>query len=225
MRILLVEDEPRIAETVQRALLSEHIEVAVESDGVKGLWAATEQDYDVMVVDTMLTGLKGYEVLQRMRSRDVWTPVLMLTAKYGEDDEAAAFDLGANDYLTKPFSLVDLVARLRVLSRCGSAARSAALVAGDLTLDPSRHRVARGRTSIVLTSYEYHVLEFLMRPKGKALDTADILSDVWDADYDGSESVIDVYIRYLRMKIDAPFGRHAIRTVRGAGYLLDSEGG
>ncbi|MGP4112697.1 response regulator [Streptomyces sp. 4N509B] len=226
MRILLVEDESRIAETVRRGLATEHIEVDVESDGVDGLWAATERDYyDVVVLDIMLPGLSGYEIVKRMRHRGVWTPVLMLTAKNGEYDEADAFDLGADDYLTKPFSFVVLVARLRALTRRGSAARPTVLAAGDLTLDPARHRVARGGVEVELTAREYGLLEFLMRRKGTVLAKTDILAGVWDAHYDGSENVVEVYIRYLRKKIDEPFGRQAIRTVRGAGYLLDPEGG
>jgi two-component system, OmpR family, response regulator len=155
----------------------------------------------------------------------VWTPVLMLTAKDGEYDEADAFDLGADDYLTKPFSFVVLVARLRALSRRGSAQRPAVLTAGDLTLDPSQHRVARAGTPVELTPREYGVLEFLMRRKGTVLAKTEILSGVWDSHYDGGENVVEVYIRYLRKKIDEPYGRRAIRTVRGAGYLLDPEGG
>jgi two-component system OmpR family response regulator len=226
MRILLVEDEPRIAETVRRGLATEHIEVDLAANGVDGLWAATERDYyDVVVLDIMLPGLSGYQVVRQLRERDVWTPVLMLTAKDGEYDEADAFDLGADDYLTKPFSFVVLVARLRALSRRGSAVRPAVLSAGDLTLDPSQHRVARGGARIELTPREYGVLEFLMRRKGIVLAKTDILGGVWDAHYDGGENVVEVYIRYLRRKIDEPFGRRAIRTVRGAGYLLDPEGG
>jgi two-component system, OmpR family, response regulator len=226
MRILLVEDEPRIAETVRRGLAGERIGVDVASNGVDGLWAATERDYyDVVVLDIMLPGLNGYEVVRRMRERDVWTPVLMLTAKNGEYDEADAFDLGADDYLTKPFSFVVLVARLRALSRRGSVERPAVLAAGDLTLDPAQHRVARDGVRIELTPREYGVLEFLMRRKGTVLAKTDILAGVWDAHYDGDENVVEVYVRYLRKKIDEPFGRQAIRTVRGAGYLLDAEGG
>jgi two-component system OmpR family response regulator len=226
MRVLLVEDEPRIAATVRQGLGAERIEVDVEANGVDGLRAATERDhYDVVVLDIMLPGLSGYEVIKRMRERDVWTPVLMLTAKSGEYDEADAFDLGADDYLTKPFSFVVLVARLRALARRGSAERPAVLAVGDLTLDPAQHQVARGGARIELTRREYGVLEFLMRRKGTVLSKADILAGVWDAHYDGGENVVEVYIRYLRKKIDEPFGRQAIRTVRGAGYLLDPDGG
>ncbi|MFW5415273.1 response regulator transcription factor [Nocardiopsis sp. CNT-189] len=226
MRILLIEDDPRIAETVRRGLAAEGISADTEADGVDGLWAATERTcYDAVVLDIMLPGMNGYKVLEGMREREVWTPVLMLTAKDGEYDEADAFDLGADDYLTKPFSFVVLAARLRALARRGDAVRPAVLTAGDLAMDPARRRVSRGSREIPLTPREYALLEFLMRRAGAVASKADILDNVWDPEYGGDGNVVEVYIRYLRKKIDEPFGRGAVRTVRGAGYLLDPQGG
>ncbi|MEV7007784.1 response regulator transcription factor [Streptosporangium sp. NPDC051022] len=226
MRVLLVEDEPRIVDIVRRGLAVHHVAVDVRADGVGGLRAAVESDrYDVIVLDIMLPGLSGYDVLRRLRELRVWTPVLMLTAKDGEYDEADAFDLGADDYLTKPFSFVVLVARLRALVRRGGRERPAVMAAGDLTVDPALRRVARGEVEIGLTPREYDVLEFLMRRKGEVVAKSDILAGIWDADYEGGENVVEVYVRYLRRKLDEPFGRCAIRTVRTVGYALDPAGG
>ncbi|GAA3125523.1 response regulator transcription factor [Streptosporangium carneum] len=226
MRVLLIEDEPRIVDIVRRGLAVHHIAMDARADGIGGLRAATENDhYDVIVLDIMLPGLSGYDVLRGLRERRVWTPVLMLTAKDGEYDEADAFDLGADDYLTKPFSFVVLVARLRALVRRGGHERPAVMAAGDLTVDPALRRVARGQVEICLTPREYDVLEFLMRRKGEAVAKSDILAGVWDADYEGGENVVEVYVRYLRRKLDEPFGRRAIRTVRTVGYALDPAGG
>ncbi|WP_017624740.1 response regulator transcription factor [Nocardiopsis chromatogenes] len=226
MRILLIEDDARIAETVRRGLAGEGISVDIVDDGVDGLWAASERAcYDAVVLDIMLPGLSGYKVLEGLRGREVWTPVLMLTAKDGEYDEADAFDLGADDYLTKPFSFVVLAARLRALVRRGESARPAVLSAGDLTLDPARRRVARGAREVELTPREYALLEFLIRRAGSVVSKAEILDNVWDPEFGGGDNVVEVYVRYLRRKIDEPFGRQAVRTVRGAGYMLDAEGG
>ena len=220
MRLLIVEDEREFAETLRRGLVAEGFTADVAHTGREGLWRATEQAYDVVVLDIMLPELSGYEVLKRLRAAENWTPVLMLTAKDGEYDEADAFDLGADDYLSKPFSFVVLIARLRALLRRGAPARPAVLEAGDLRLDPSARTVHRGQKRIELTAREFGLLEFLLRRAGAALSKNEILSHVWDAHYDGDENVVEVYIGYLRRKIDAPFGTHTIETVRGVGYRL-----
>ncbi|MDS0133538.1 MULTISPECIES: response regulator transcription factor [unclassified Amycolatopsis] len=220
MRLLIVEDEREFAETLRRGLVAEGFTADVAHTGREGLWRATEHAYDVVVLDIMLPELSGYEVLKRLRAAENWTPVLMLTAKDGEYDEADAFDLGADDYLSKPFSFVVLIARLRALLRRGAPARPAVLEAGDLRLDPSARTVHRGQKRIELTAREFGLLEFLLRRAGTALSKNEILSHVWDAHYDGDENVVEVYIGYLRRKIDTPFGTHTIETVRGVGYRL-----
>ncbi|SEF29597.1 DNA-binding response regulator, OmpR family, contains REC and winged-helix (wHTH) domain [Amycolatopsis pretoriensis] len=220
MRLLIVEDEREFAETLRRGLVAEGFTVDVAHTGREGLWRATEQEYDVVVLDIMLPELSGYEVLKRLRAAENWTPVLMLTAKDGEYDEADAFDLGADDYLSKPFSFVVLIARLRALLRRGAPARPAVLEAADLRLDPSARTVHRGQTRIELTAREFGLLEFLLRRPGTALTKNEILSHVWDAHYDGDENVVEVYVGYLRRKIDVPFGTRTIETVRGVGYRL-----
>jgi len=225
MRVLLVEDEPRLADMVRVGLVSEGFVVEVSADGADGLWRGTAGEFDVIVLDIMLPKLNGYDVLRTLRERDVWTPVLMLTAKDGEYDQADAFDLGADDYLTKPFSFVVLTARLRALQRRGAPERPTVLTAGDLSLDPARRRAARGDTVLTLTPREYGVLEFLLRNKGTVLSKAQILAAVWDAHYDGDDNIVEVYIGYLRRKIDTPFGRQSIDTVRGMGYRLVADGG
>src|SRR5689334_8852339 len=225
MRVLMVEDEVRLAETVRRGLSDAGFVVAMVHNGEDAVWAATEHGYDVIVLDIMLPRLSGYQVLEQLRARNVWTPVLMLTAKDGEYDQTDAFDLGADDYLTKPFSFLILVARLRALIRRGGPERPVVLVAGDLILDPARRRVERGGQEIVLTPREYGLLEFLMRHRGDTVSKMEILESVWDPAFDGDPNVVEVYIRYLRLKLDAPFGRHAIETVRGMGYRLDADGG
>jgi len=225
MRVLLVEDEPRLADMVRVGLVSEGFVVEVSADGADGLWRGTAGEFDVIVLDIMLPKLNGYDVLRTLRERDVWTPVLMLTAKDGEYDQADAFDLGADDYLTKPFSFVVLTARLRALQRRGAPERPTVLTAGDLSLDPARRRAARGDTVLTLTPREYGVLEFLLRNKGTVLSKAQILAAVWDAHYDGDDNIVEVYIGYLRRKIDTPFGCQSIDTVRGMGYRLLADGG
>ncbi|HET6704146.1 response regulator transcription factor [Amycolatopsis sp.] len=220
MRLLIVEDEREFAETLRRGLVAEGFTADVAHTGREGLWRATEHEYDVVVLDIMLPELSGYEVLKRLRAAENWTPVLMLTAKDGEYDEADAFDLGADDYLSKPFSFVVLIARLRALLRRGAPARPAVLEAGDLRLDPSARTVHRGQKRIELTAREFGLLEFLLRRAGTALSKNEILTHVWDAHYDGDENVVEVYIGYLRRKIDTPFGTRTIETVRGVGYRL-----
>ncbi len=221
----MVEDEVRLADTVRRGLADAGYVVELMHNGEDGLWAATENNYDVIVLDIMLPRLNGYKVLEQLRERGVWTPVLMLTAKDGEHDQTDAFDLGADDYLTKPFSFLVLVARLRALVRRGGPERPVILVAGDLSLDPARRRVERAGQEIAVTPREYGLLEFLLRHRGDTVSKIEILENVWDPAFDGDPNVVEVYIRYLRLKLDAPFGRHAIETVRGMGYRLDANGG
>lgn len=225
MRVLLVEDEPHLAEVLRLGLMSEGAVVEVGVDGVEGLWRGTIGEFDVIVLDIMLPKLNGYEVLRKLRERGVWTPVLMLTAKDGEYDQADAFDLGADDYLTKPFSFVVLTARLRALQRRGAPERPTVLTAGDVSLDPAGRRVTRGEVLLSLTPREYGVLEFLLRNKGTVVTKTQILAAVWDANYDGSDNIVEVYVGYLRRKIDVPFGRHGIETMRGMGYRLLADGG
>jgi DNA-binding response OmpR family regulator len=225
VRVLLVEDEVRLAEHVRRGLTAEGFVVDVVHDGTEGLFNAQVHRYDAVVLDIMLPGLNGYEVCRRMRAVGVWTPVLMLTAKDGEYDQVDALDLGADDYLTKPFSFLVLVARLRALIRRGAPVRPAVLSAGDLTLDPASRTVRRGSEEVVLTPREFGLLHFLLRHRGDVVSKTAILESVWDAHYDGDENIVEVYVGYLRRKIDQPFGRHAIETVRGAGYRLAAEGG
>lgn len=225
MKVLLVEDEVRLADAVRRGLAAEGFNVEVVHDGVDGLWKAKENAYDVIVLDIMLPGLNGYKVCEHLREAGVWTPVLMLTAKDGEYDQTDAFDLGADDYLTKPFSFMVLVARLRALIRRGAPERPAVLRAGDLSLDPARRRVERAGSEVTLTPREFGLLEFLMRHSGDVVSKTEILRGVWDAHYDGDPNVVEVYVGYLRRKIDVPFDRRAIETIRGVGYRLARDGG
>jgi DNA-binding response OmpR family regulator len=225
VRLLIVEDEARLASALQRGLAAEGFAVDVAHDGVTGLELAGAGGYDAVVLDVMLPGLSGYRVCQELRAAQNWVPVLMLSAKDGEYDQADGLDVGADDYLTKPFSFVVLVARLRALIRRGAPPRPAVLAAGDLTLDPAARRVARGAAEIALTAREFAVLEYLLRRAGEVVPKLDIIQHVWDANYDGDPNVVEVYVGYLRRKIDAPFGRHALRTVRGAGYQLADDGG
>ncbi len=224
MRVLLVEDEVALAEMVRRGLVADGHTVDVVHDGVRGLDAAVTGQHDIVVLDIMIPGLSGYRVLERLRAAQVWTPVLMLTAKDGEYDEADAFDLGADDYLVKPFSFVVLLARLRALLRRAGEARPAVLTVGTLTLDPARHRVQRDGKEITLTPREFGVLEHLMRHAGEVVTKTDILRAVWDAHYEGEVNVVEVYVGYLRRKIDTPFGVRSIETLRGVGYRMAEPG-
>ncbi|ETA06939.1 DNA-binding response regulator [Gordonia sp. CNJ-863] len=217
---LVVDDDIRAAETVRRMLVSDGWAVTVAFDGPDGLWRATEGSYDVIVLDIMMPGMNGYRVLQSLREREIWTPVMMLSAKDGEYDQAEALDCGADDYLVKPFSVVVLKARLRALVRRGAPERPVTLCAGDLSLDPAEHLVRRGDTPIPLTPREYAVLECLIRHAGTVVSKADILHSVWDENYEGDPNIIEVYIAYLRKRIDQPFGVRSIRTVRGVGYRI-----
>lgn len=204
-------------------LRAEGAVVVTADNGVDGLHHAVEEHFDVIVLDIMLPGMSGYEVLRTLRAKHVWTPVLMLTAKDGELDETDAFDLGADDYLTKPFSFNVLMARLRALQRRGAPARPAVMSAGGLVLDPARKTVTRDGTLIELTAKEFCLLEFLMRNKDTVVTKTDILRNVWDSHYSGPANVVEVYVRYVRLKIDVPFGTNTIATVRGVGYRLESE--
>ncbi|MEU0506713.1 response regulator transcription factor [Nocardia sp. NPDC005998] len=223
MRVLVVDDEIRLAETLRRGLSAEGFVVEVAHDGIDGLELAATGDFDVLVLDIMLPGKHGYQIVRELRERRIWTPVLMLSAKDGEYDQADAFDLGADDYLTKPFSFVILIARLRALIRRGAPERPAILTAGSLALDPARRSVSRAGQELSLTPREFSVLEYLLRHRGDVVTKFDILRSVWDANYEGSDNVVEVYIGYLRRKIDTPFGLASIETVRGVGYrLLDA---
>ena len=221
--MLVVEDERRLAAAVRRGLSAEGFAVDLAHNGEDGLHAAREGGYDAVVLDLMLPKISGYAVCQQLRAEQNWVPVLMLSAKDGEYDLADAFDIGADDYLTKPFSFVVLVARLRALLRRGAPERPTVLTAGTLSLDPARRQVTRGQTALTLTPREYGVLEFLLRNKGDVVSKSEILRSVWDSNYEGDDNVVEVYIGYLRRKIDVPFGVVTIETVRGAGYRLRSD--
>jgi DNA-binding response OmpR family regulator len=223
--VLVVEDEVRLAEALQVGLQAEGFTADVAHDGEQGLHLAVERSYDAVVLDVMLPKLSGYRVCQRLRAAGNWVPVLMLSAKDGEYDQAEGLDVGADDYMVKPFSYVVLVARLRALIRRGAPARPAVLLAGDLRLDPAGHEVRRGAQPIDLTPREFALLEYLMRRHDEVVAKQDILEHVWDAHYDGDPNVVEVYVGYLRRKIDLPFGRRCLRTVRGAGYRLAGDGG
>lgn len=225
MRVLVVEDERRLAAAVRRGLSAEGFAVDVAYDGEDGLHCAREGGYDAVVLDLMLPKVSGYRVCQQLRAEKNWVPILILSAKDGEYDQADGLDLGADDYLTKPFSYVVLAARLRALLRRGSVPRPAELQAGDLSLDPASHRVRRGQTEIVLTAREFAMLEYLIRRPGQVVSKTQLLVHVWDS-YDSVDlNVVEVYAGYLRRKVDTPFGRQALQTVRGAGYRLAADGG
>jgi two-component system OmpR family response regulator len=225
VRILVVEDDKHLARSIKRGLEAEGFAVDVALDGVDGLWRAEEGDHDVVVLDIMLPRKNGYQVCADLRAAGKWIPILMLTAKDGELDEAEALDTGADDYLSKPFSYLVLVARIRALLRRGSRERPTTLVAGDLRLDPAAHRVWRGDAEVSLTPRQFALLEFLIRRAGEVLSKATILDHVWDFAFDGDPNIVEVYVRHLRRKIDEPFGRSAIQTVRLVGYRLDPDGG
>ena len=220
MRVLVVEDEPRMATLLQRGLREEGYAVDVAHDGTDGLWLGTEQDYDAVVLDVMLPGIDGFDVCRRLRAADRWAPILLLTARLAVEDRVHGLDAGADDYLTKPFSFAELAARVRALVRRQSGARPALLEVGDLRVDPATHRVARGEVEIPLSPKEMALLELLVRHTGEVVTRTRILDHVWDFAYDGTSNVVDQYIAYLRKKIDRPFGRNDIETIRGVGYRL-----
>ena len=218
VRLLVVEDEARLASALQRGLQAEGFAVDVAGDGPTGLELARHGEYDAMILDVMLPGLSGYRVVRALRAEDRWLPVLMLSAKDGEYDQADGLDCGADDYLTKPFSYVVLLARLRALLRRGAPARPAVLESGDLCLDPAQRTVTRGGAPIGLTAREFALLEYLMRRTGEVVSKTELLDHVWDASLDTAENAVEVYVGYLRRKI----GRERLETVRGAGYRLAS---
>jgi DNA-binding response OmpR family regulator len=220
LRLLVVEDEVKLASYVKRGLEAEGHAVDIAADGEDGLWMARNQPYDVIVLDIMLPKRNGFLVCADLRAESNWTPILMLTAKDGDFDIAEALDAGADDYLIKPFSMVVLAARMRALARRGAPQRPAVLEVDDLRLDPAAHTVERGTTEIALTAREFSVLEFLMRHPGEAVGKLDILNAVWDWAFDGDPNIVEVYIGYLRRKVDDPFNRESIETVRGVGYRL-----
>jgi len=225
MRVLIVDDEVRLAEGVRRGLEAEGFAVDVAHNGVDGLWRAREQRYDAIVLDVMMPGMSGYLVCAELRAEGNWTPILFLTAKDGEWDEVEGLDTGGDDWLTKPFSHPVLVARLRALVRRGAPERPVVLEAGELRLDPAARTVRRGETPIELTAREISVLEFLMRRAGEVVTKYEVLDNVWADDFEGDPNIVEVYIGRLRRKIDRPFGRTAIETLRGAGYRLAADGG
>ena len=225
MRVLVVEDEKRLAAGLKKGLEAEGFAADIALDGIDGLWMAREHPYNAVVLDIMLPGMNGFKVCAALRDEGIWTPILVLTAKDGELDEAEALDTGADDYLTKPFSYLVLLARLRALIRRGAQERPAVLEAGDLRFDPSARRAFRGETEVHLTAREMALLEFLLRRKGDVMAKRDILEHVWDYDFEGDPNIVEVYIRHLRNKLDRPFGRSAIETLRGAGYRLAADGG
>ena len=225
MRILVVEDEQRLGAALRRGLEREGFGVDVAETGTEGLWLATEASYDAVVLDVLLPGMNGFQVCAELRARGRWTPILMLTAKDGPLDEVEALDTGADDFLSKPFEYPVLLARLRALLRRGGGERPVVLTAGDLKLDPAEHRCWRGDEEVSLTRREFAVLEQLLRRKGHVLSKAQILEHVWDFAFDGDPNIVEVYVAYLRRKIDTPFGRRSIETVRGVGYRLAADGG
>jgi two-component system, OmpR family, response regulator len=225
VRVLVVEDEVRLARYIGRGLEAEGFDVELTHDGLDGLWRARERPYGAIVLDILLPGMNGYKVCQTLRQEGVWTPILMLTAKRGTYDEAEALDTGADDFLSKPFTFMVLVARLRALLRRGAAPRPPELVAGDLALDPVHRTCRRGEVPIDLTRREYALLEALLRHAGSGVTKAELLREVWGEDFEGDDNVVEVYVRHLRRKIDEPFGRRSLQTVRSiSGYRLVGDG-
>lgn len=220
VRVLVVEDEERLAAAIARGLTAEGYDVDLAGDGPTGLWRAREHDYATIVLDLLLPGMNGFQVCRTLRGEGNWSPILVLTAKTGEFDEAEALDTGADDFLSKPFSFVVLVARLRAVLRRGAPPRPAVLSVGDLRLDPATREVHRGAEPIELTAREFALLEHLLRHPSEVVGKRDLLEDVWGHEGDADPNVVEVYVGYLRRKVDAPFGRRSIVTVRGAGYRV-----
>ena len=225
MRVLVGEDEQRLAAGVRAGLEAEGFAGDVAGDGVDGLWRAREHPYDAIVLDLMLPGMNGFKVCRTLRDEHIWTPILILTAKDGEWDQVEALDTGADDYLTKPFSTAVLVARLRALLRRGSRPRPAVLTAGDLRLDPAARRAWRGDVEVDLTARELSLLELFLRRRGEVVSKREVLASVWDEHFEGDPNIVEVYVAHLRNKLDRPFGRAALETVRGSGYRLAADGG
>jgi two-component system, OmpR family, response regulator len=223
MRVLVIEDEVRMARLLKRALEEEGHAVDVAGDGPDGLWMASENSYAAIVLDVMLPGFDGFELCRRLRKAGIWVPVLMLTARDEIGDRVRGLDAGADDYLVKPFSLLELAARLRALARRDDRPRPAVLAEGDLSLDPASKRAWRGGTELQLSPKEFCLLEFFLRHPGTVLTRSQIIEAVWDFAYDGTSNVVDQYVNYLRRKVDIPFARRDIETVRGMGYRLRRE--
>src|SRR5436305_2316432 len=221
MRVLVVEDEPRMAALVARGLREDGHTADVADRGEAALWMAEAVQYDAIVLDVMLPGIDGFETCRRLREDGIWAPVIMLTARDAIEDRVAGLDGGADDYLTKPFSFAELLARLRALARRGPVERPAVLQVGDLRLDPAARRVWRGDAEVSLSAKEFQLLETFMRHPGEVLSRFQLLEHAWDYDYENRSNIVDVYVRYLRDKIDRPFGQRSLETVRGAGYRLD----
>jgi two-component system OmpR family response regulator len=220
MRVLVVEDEPAMASVLRRGLAEQGWAVDVAADGTDALWFGTENHYDAVVLDLGLPDVDGLTVLARLRAAGRWAPVLLLTARDAVRDRVRGLDLGADDYLTKPFAFPELLARLRALQRRGAGERPAVLAVDDLTLDPAGRAVHRAGVEVALTAKEYAVLECFMRRPGEVLSRTDVIERVWDAGFDADSNLVEVYVGYLRAKLDRPFGRHSLETVRGAGYRL-----
>ena len=225
MRVLVVEDEAKLAALLRRGLVEEGYAADIASSGEDALWMADSTPFDAVVLDVVLPGIDGFEVCRTLRQRGVWAPIVMLTARGAVGDRVTGLDAGADDYLTKPFSFAELLARLRALTRRGAGERPAIVEVGSLRLDPATHRVWRGEVEVVLSQKEFALLEVLMRRPGRVLSRLDLLEHAWDFAYENRSNVIDVYIRYLREKVDRPFNLSSIETVRGAGYRLRSDGG
>ena len=225
MRVLIVEDEVKMATLIRRGLTTDGHVADVAQRGEDALWMAESVEYDVIVLDLLLPGIGGIETCRRLRTAGVWSPVLMLTAKRAIEDRVAGLDAGADDYLTKPFSFAELLARLRALARRGVAERPAVIELGSLRLDPATHRAWRGEHEIPLSSKEFAILETLMRKPDRVLSRVEILNHAWDMDYENRSNIIEVFVRRLREKIDRPFGTQSLETVRGAGYRLRRDDG
>jgi two-component system, OmpR family, response regulator len=225
MRVLVIEDEVKMAALLRRGLSEDGLTVDVAEDGERGLLMAGANPYDAVVLDVMLPGIDGFETCRRLRHDGVWAPVLMLTARGALEDRVAGLDGGADDYLVKPFSFSELLARLRALVRRGNVERPPVIEVGDLRLDPGTHEVWRGETEIRLSAKEFTLLEIFMRHPGYVLSRTQLLEQAWEYDYDRRSNVVEVYVRYLRRKLDLPFDTVSIETVRGAGYRLRKDGG
>ncbi len=225
VRVLIVEDELRMASLIRRGLVKEGLAADVAPSGEEALVSAAAHAYDAIVLDVMLPGLNGFETCRRLREAGVWAPVLMLTARDSVADRVAGLDTGADDYLVKPFAFAELLARLRALARRGEAERPSMLEVGELRLDPATREVHRGTTEIRLTVKEFALLELFMRRPGTVLSRYDLLENAWDFAYENRSNIVDVYVRRLRAKIDEPFGRRSLETIRGAGYRLRPDGG
>jgi two-component system OmpR family response regulator len=225
MRALVVEDEVKMAALIRRGLVEEGYAADVATTGEDALWMARATPYDAIVLDVMLPGRNGFDVCRELRQGGVWSPILLLTARDGVEDRVAGLDSGADDYLTKPFSFAELLARLRALARRGASERPAVLEAGSLRLDPATRQAWRGETEIDLSAKEFALLETFMRHAGDVLTRLTLLEHAWDYGYDNRSNIVDVYVRYLRAKIDRPFGLESLETVRGFGYRLRRDGG